>query len=161
MTRRSTDPDTTEDERGVLLRLEETGWFVNTIAPDERGPGFAYSFGLYETFRQPEIIMFGLPMDIMQQLMNNIGEAFVAGGNYEDGSTTSELLDGFACRFRLVNPGWYGTTLTWATWFYRGRNFPALQMFWPDKAGHFPWEPACSEGVRSSQPDLSIAPKQQ
>jgi hypothetical protein len=25
-------------------------------------------------------------------------------------------------------------------WFYEGVDFPALQMFWPDREGRFPWD---------------------
>jgi hypothetical protein len=45
---------------------------VNRIAVDPEGPRFASSFGLYEEFVQPEIIMFGLPDATMQQLINNV-----------------------------------------------------------------------------------------
>lgn len=48
MTLHSADPDLSEHERSVLTRLEGTGWFINNIFADERNPGFAYSFGLYE-----------------------------------------------------------------------------------------------------------------
>ena len=73
MTRHSTDSSLTEDERDVLRKRETTGWFVNEIAEDGEGPGFAYSFGLYERYRHPEIIIFGLPPDVMHQLINDIG----------------------------------------------------------------------------------------
>ncbi len=159
MTRSSADPDLTEHERSVLGRLEATGWFVNMIAADDSGPGFAYSFGLYRTFQYPEIILFGLPEDVMHQLINDIGRQLRSGSpGYWDGSESSDLLEGYRCQFRRVVPGWYKTTLTWASWFYRSSDFPALQLFWPDKAGLFPWEQGCNERVRDLQPDLRTLP---
>jgi hypothetical protein len=154
MTRHSTDSGLTEHERDVLRKLETSGWLVNKIAEDEEGPGFAYSFGLYERYRHPEIIIFGLPPDIMHRLINDIGKQVASGKGYSDGDETRDLLEDYACVFRRVNPLRYKETLTWATWFYESSYFPALQLFWPDKAGQFPWDPGCSESCRRRQPDM-------
>lgn len=155
MTRHSADPGLTEHERDVLQRLETTGWFVNKIAEDDQGPGFAYSFGLYERFQQPEIIIFGLPPDIMHRLIDDIGKLMGAGKRYNDGDETRDLLEDYACVLRRVNPLRYRETLTWTAWFYESCTFPALQLFWPDKAGRFPWDSECSASVRRRQPDLT------
>ncbi len=159
MTRRSTDADLTPHERDVLQRLELTGWFVNIIAEDERGPGFAYSFGLYERFQHPEIILFGLGGKVMHELINEIGEAVKRGHRYGEGDETSDLLaGGYPCRFKQVNPRWYPETLTWTSWFYRSTDFPALQLFWPDKQNRFPWEKGVTDSFKAAQPDLSQPP---
>ena len=75
MTRLSTDPGLTENERDVLRRLETSGWFVNRIAEDDEGPGFAYSFGLYERYQHPEIIIFGLPPDVQPDMCRSSATA--------------------------------------------------------------------------------------
>jgi hypothetical protein len=156
--RHSTDAALDEAERSVLERREEHGWFVNVIADDELGPGFAYSFGLYEEFKHPEIIVFGLPADTMQTLVNDVGSHIRAGTKYRAGDRTNDLIEGHTCIFREVNPLRYAETLTWATWFYGNRSFPALQLFWPDKQERFPWDPEFSEQLRDRQPDLSKLP---
>jgi hypothetical protein len=33
--------------------------------------------------------------------------------------------------------------LGYALWFYCGMGFPVLQVVWPDRSGHFPWDPKC------------------
>ncbi|HEY6847818.1 MAG TPA: DUF4262 domain-containing protein [Terracidiphilus sp.] len=45
---------------------------MNRIAEDPEGPRFASSFGLYEEFCHPEVIIFGIPEATMQQLINNV-----------------------------------------------------------------------------------------
>jgi hypothetical protein len=160
MTRKSSDTDLTEHEKDVLTRLEATGWFVNKVAADKIGPGFAYSFGLYDSFNHPEIILFGLPPETMHQLINDIGKQLQNGIRYADGDQTHDLLEGYVCQFGLVDRHWYKTTLTWAGWFYKSVDFPALQLFWPDKAGLFPWNPGCNERVQTAQPDLRKPPTQ-
>jgi hypothetical protein len=56
MSRRSTDLGLDKNEVRVLERREKHGWFVNIIAEDADGPGFAYSLALYEEFSHPGIL---------------------------------------------------------------------------------------------------------
>jgi hypothetical protein len=158
MARQSTDLDLNENEVSILERRERHGWFVNRIAEDAAGPGFAYSFGLYEEFSHPEIIIFGLPDETMHRLINDVGNRVRGGAKYSAGDETSDLLKGYTCAFRTVNPLQYRKTLTWALWFYGNANFPALQLFWPDKLNRFPWDPDFREQLRDRQPDLSEPP---
>jgi hypothetical protein len=59
MPRHSTDANLSESEIRVLQSRERDGWFVNRIAEDASGPGFACSSGLYKEFGHPEVIIFG------------------------------------------------------------------------------------------------------
>ena len=158
MSRRSTDPNLSEHEASVLKRREQHGWFVNSIAEDADGPAFAYSFGLYEEFGHPEIIIFGLPEATMQQLINDVGRKVQSGVKYFAGDRTSELIEDYTCAFGAVNSLQYRKTCTWTVWFYEGDSFPALQLFWPDKQGKFPWDSGFREQPRDLQPDLSQPP---
>ena len=154
MSRRLTDAGLSDSERDILKRREAHGWFVNVIAEDEVGPGFAYSFGLFEEFGHPEIIIFGLGKDTMQTLVNDMGNHIRAGTMYGDGERSDSLIEGYTCVFRNVNPIHFGDTFTWATWFYGDPIFPALQLIWPDKQGRFPWEPEFNPRLRGRQPSL-------
>ncbi len=158
MARHSTDLALSEHDKSVLQRREEHGWFVNMIAEDSEGPGFAYSFGLYEEFQHPEIIIFGLDSAIMHGVINAAGDHVRKGGRYCDGDVTEDLLEGYKCAFRQVNPLQYRETCSWAVWFYRNSDFPVLQLFWPDKSGRFPWDEGFAESLRDFQPDLSKPP---
>jgi Domain of unknown function (DUF4262) len=129
MSRHSTGANLTEHEISVLRRREQHGWFVNRIAEDASGPGFGYSFGLYEEFGHPEIIIFGLPEETMHQLINDVGKQVRSGTKYSAGDRTSDLLKGYSCEFRSVSPLQYRKTCTWTVWFYGNANFPALQLW--------------------------------
>jgi len=37
-------------------------------------PSFAYSIGLFETYRQPEVICFGLPDKLGHEIINDVAE---------------------------------------------------------------------------------------
>jgi hypothetical protein len=158
MPRHSTDASLSGHEISVLQRREQYGWFVNRIAEDASGPGFAYSFGLYEEFAHPEIIIFGLAEETMHRLINDVGKQVRSGAKYSAGDQTSDLLKGYTCAFGTVNPLQYCKTCTWTVWFYESNRFPALQLFWPDKRNRFPWEPEFDEQLRDRQPDLSQPP---
>lgn len=158
MPRLSTDPGLPEHDIKVLQLREEHGWFVMKVMEDKDSPAFAYSFGLFEEFRHPEIMIFGLDLSIMHRLINDVGGQVKRGIHYGDGAITEELLEGFPCVFRQVSPLRYRETCSWATWFYGNLSFPVLQLFWPDNKRRFPWDPGCDESVRSLQPDLSKPP---
>jgi hypothetical protein len=50
--------------------------------------------------------------------------------------------------------------LGYAIWFYRSlsKPFPAMQLIWPDKQGHFPWEAGYDERFYRLQKALYEAP---
>jgi hypothetical protein len=158
MARHSTDANLSENEINVLQRREQHGWFVNCIAEDAAGPGFAYSFGLYKEFNHPEIIIFGLPNETMHRLINDVGKQVRSGAKYFAGDHSSDLLKGYTCAFRSVNPLQYRKTCTWTVWFYENSKFPTIQLFWPDKQNRLPWEPDFREELRERQLDLSEPP---
>jgi hypothetical protein len=158
MSRHSTDLGLSDGDKSVLQRREEHGWFVNMIMGDSDRPGFAYSFGLYQEFQHPEIIVFGLDSEIMHDIINNAGDEIRKGARYCAGDVTGELLEGYNCAFRGVNALQYRETCSWAFWFYGNLDFPVLQLFWPDKRGRFPWDEGFTESMRELQPDLSQPP---
>lgn len=128
------------------------------IAEDEKGPSFAYTFGVCEEFKHPELIIYGLDPRDMHRVLNNAGKLIRAGTSYQDGDVIHDLLEGYPCAVRSVNPSWYPKTCTWTLWFYQQASFPALQLVWPDKNGRFPWDTGFDESLRSKQPHLSQPP---
>src|SRR5687768_9010194 len=81
-------PEDASDEK-VLADVEEHGWHMIGIEADEEGPAFAYTIGLYETFGQPEVILFGLDTGIMFRLLNQIGEQVREGRRFGHGSESA------------------------------------------------------------------------
>jgi hypothetical protein len=154
MPRHSTDLGLSDPDRELLRRLESHGWYVIKVGAGDAEPAFAYSLGLYERFRHPELILFGLDLDIMHQLINDAGEQIRKGHQYEDGQLYNDLLNDYPCAFRLVSREKYGSHLTYTQWFYNGSDFPALQMVWPDRNSCFPWESTFDERCRQDQPAL-------
>jgi len=65
-------PDLASTKSACFRDAEEHGWFVMKVGEDQDSPAFAYSFGLYEEFRHPEIIIFGLNLSHMHRHINNV-----------------------------------------------------------------------------------------
>ena len=154
MVRRSTDDDLSERDARLLQTLEQWGWFVTKVGGTDSEPPFAYSMGLYENFKHPEIILFGLDFEVMHRLINGAAKRIQQGQRYAERHRYDDLIEGYPCEFHKVNPSRYDGLLNYAIWYYRGEAFPALQLIWPDSAGLFPWEDGFAESVRKKQPIL-------
>ena len=142
----------TPDEK-AKSDVEELGWHVIKVAEDAAGPGFAFTIGLTHNFGHPELIVFGLPPDVMHQILNLAGDNIRAcAEKFESGMKTTELLEGYPCCFIEFPKSSYHEFLGYAIWFYKGEEFDVLQCVWPDKAGRFPWEAGVLDEFKKSQP---------
>jgi hypothetical protein len=141
-------------EQKVLADVEKFGWHVILVPDDASGPGFAFTIGLFRTYRHPEVIVFGLPQALAHQLLNVIGNDVKSGTRVGAGDRSDKYLENASCAFLDFPLRGYEQFLGYARWFYEGDEFPALQCVWPDVAGHFPWEDAAADATRTRQPIL-------
>jgi hypothetical protein len=149
-------PAVTEEdrERKLVSDIEEVGWHVIMIPEDDEGPSLAYSIGLFHNFAHPEIIIFGLDLDLMHRLINLIGEEVREGRRFADGQDATGVLEGYDVRFVAVAHRHYPEHFGCARWYYNGDDFPALQCLWPDRQGRFPTDTGYPEPLRARQPLL-------
>ena len=143
-------------DQKFLSNIETHGWVVTKVfrSAGDAGPEFAYSTGIFHGYQHAEIIIFGLDLDIMHKILNNIGNAVKAGTRFEPGNEYQEIFVRYWCQFRVVDRANYKPYLGWAIWFYENYDFPVLQCFWPDREGRYPWDPNCSPDVIEMQPLL-------
>jgi hypothetical protein len=141
-----------------LANIEQYGWVVTKVAlrVGDEGDCFGYSTGLYLRFGQPEIVMFGLALDTMHTIINSVGNQMKRGVNFVPDQDYVDLLDRYACQFRVVDKSNYTEHLGWSSWFYESHDYPTLQCFWPDMNSYFPWQSECAPGVRDLQPFLFL-----
>jgi hypothetical protein len=139
-----------EADRLLLAQVQTHGWHVLRVSSEDESTGWAFSVGLYHSFRHPEIVIFGRTTEIMHATLDRIGRDIKAGQRFEDRAECDGLIDGSTCTFRNVQPGWHEAFLGYAIWLYRGAKFPALQCIWPDGAGKYPWQ----SGFRSEWAEL-------
>lgn len=141
-----------DSDRKLLADIAEYGWHIIIIEPDDDGPGFAFSIGLFHTFEHPEILLFGLGQESAMGIINGIGAGVQHGQRFETGKQSSDVVEGFPVDFVEVPPDCYKQYVGYAVWFYESLRFPVLQCVWPDKAGIFPWEPKFNTNLLALQP---------
>jgi len=146
-----------DSHRKVVDDVEVYGWHFLGVLPEGDRPGWGYTIGLHETHQHPELIVFGLGATTMHKLLSNAVARIEEGIRFADGASDDEILERYPATFRAVHPMWFPSMVGYAGWFYEGFNFPLLQLFWPDAAGAFPWEPACNPTVAALQPRLFLA----
>jgi Domain of unknown function (DUF4262) len=141
----------------VLGDIKRVGWHVTGVfgQEHEEGPGWAFSIGLFHTFQQSEVVVFGLPFQTCMSIVNVIGLQVQAGKRYEPEVEYTDILQQpYRCAFREVDHQHYSDYVGYALWFYEDDPFPLMQCFWPDKKGLFPWDDGCDDYVKNVQPLL-------
>ena len=148
----------TEDQQeriAVQDTIDESGCQIMEIMGDNYMPPFAYTIGLFQQFDHPEIICFGLSHEVMQTLLNNAKDRIEEGEVLEAGKSYDGFLDkGIEVYFLEVDKAFYKDYLGYGNWFYDDREFPVLQMVWPDKKGHLPWNKKFDKSIEFTQPLL-------
>lgn len=149
--------DCTEEERvrKAASDIDEFGWHVVLIPEDDEGPAFAYSIGLFKSFRHPEIILFGLDHGVMHQMINLIGEEVRSGRRFLEGESSSGFLEAYDVRFVEVSQRHFPEYLGFGCRFYHDAAFPVLQCLWPDRQGRFPTDADFPESLGRRQPLLA------
>jgi len=143
-----------EDEAQTLADIDRYGWCVLKVSNDQ-GPDFAYSVGMFRTLGHPEILMFGMPLDLMHRLINDVGDHVRAGARYTAGQVSDAFLEGYDVTFRAVPTFQYEGHLGWANWLYGGTDYPVLQMVYPDRDHRWPWADGVTSTFRTHQPVLA------
>jgi len=144
------------DEEKLVRNIEEHGCHILLVGPDH--PKWAYSVGLYDRFQHPEIIIFGLKPEVAQWMINELAARIQKGERFEDGATADGFLDGdYICTTRTMADEWREPLIGYATWFYRGCDFPVVQCLWPDMEARPPWSRDFDPKYAPLQPLLYLA----
>ena len=154
MVRTLADDNLDDCDRKLLSDIDRVGWHVVMIPEEDGTPGWSFSVGLFKAFKHPEVVLFGLPLELSGEVINGIGADIQKGKRFESGQEYPDILDGVLCTFRPVVQRWYRPFLGYAGWYYRGGKCPVLQCIWPDKQQHYPCQPKFKKGWLGAQPLL-------
>lgn len=155
----SEGPSIEEQGRAAIERaradVQEHGWHVVAV-PGEGRPGFLFTIGLWETYKHPELLVFAASEDPrgFADNVNAVVQKIAAGEKLEAGKATAGAFGKFDAGVRKVLPKWYRSFLGTALGYYDSAEFPVLQLFWPDREGHYPWQSGFDESIFSFQPAL-------
>ena len=127
----------------VRADIGRFGWHCLHVYPQqcEMGVGFTYTIGLAETFHKPEIAIFGLDRKTSHAILNDCVELIRRGDTFPMDTLVSEVVAGdVKVQFKRVREDKLDACFGTAIRYYGKRRFDALVLFWPSKAGAFPWE---------------------
>jgi hypothetical protein len=117
-------------------------------------PSFAYTIGLFQTYGYPELVCFGLPLDLLHSVLWE-GKRLLDKHPKPDLATGyPDFLEGFDVRLVTVDEKRYSDYFGYAGWFYKSWDFPALQIVWPDKQSLYPWDEGFNPNWKAAQPLL-------
>lgn len=140
--------------------VREYGWSMASVI--DHSPPFQYTIGLTQTCRHPEFIVFGLEPGNAHALFSALISETRGGKSFAEPGVQTVTIGGDEHRvgLRRVHPTQHEIYLGFAMGFVRsiGRigQLEAMQAFWPDAAGKFPFEAGCDLAVYELQPRLDI-----
>lgn len=147
-------------DQEIFEIVRDHGWYAASIEDDT--PPFLYTIGLMKTWRHPEFIILGLDRDIAYEIVAALVLEIDNGRSFQ--ISTRVFLEQFdeplEIEIRPVHPSHHTRYLGFAMGFMRviGRigELDAMQVFWPDANGKFPFDSGCDEKVRHLQKRLDI-----
>ncbi|MGF6888572.1 hypothetical protein ABIA39_007907 [Nocardia sp. GAS34] len=147
------------DQR-VVDNVGMRGWGVIGIpASDADGP-WAFTVGLWHSYRVPEVAMFGMSPEKAMAMLNLVGDQVVDGARLEAGQRLDNVLtDDYQVTLRPIAESWRRPFFGTAIRYYRATpEWPVLQCVWPDRAHRFPGDAGCAPEFEQIQPRLELAP---
>lgn len=156
-----TKRDFTALEQEMIDNVVRHGWHcMNVLDPSGETEPFSYSIGFTKTCDSSECICFGLPNNLMHNMLWELFRQVEAGACLSHGKRWQGLLEGYDCiTMRATHKDLMSEYTTSAGWY--GRNVSGLgepevyQIVWPGSGdGLFPWEEGCSQDVIDAQPRL-------
>jgi Domain of unknown function (DUF4262) len=148
-----------EEEIAEIVR--EYGWYAASIS--DHDPPFLYSIGLMQTCNHPELIVFGLDGDNAHALLSGVienirtGQPFAQPGKRAVKIGEDERRVGFRTVHPTQHPLYLGFAMGYCRYIGHIGELEAVQAFWPDTDGKFPFEVGCDLEVYRLQPRLDLA----
>jgi hypothetical protein len=140
-------------------QIENYGCVIVTLASDRRAkkPALAYTVGLTERFRHPELLLFGLTRDASLVVMSTLVRVYVrpAFGVPLD-TPLPPIIEGLTL---IAKPADVERAKTHARIAYARckqvkHPFRVDQLVWPDARNHFPWHSRYDRRYATIQPPL-------
>lgn len=142
------------DDDRIISDINKYGLSVIILDATEYLPSFAYSIGLWEKFKHPEIICFGLTTSTLGGLINDVADLVKNGKTIETNRNYDNFFENGVVQFIPVDKRNYGDYFGTAIDIYDTYDFPALQFVWTDRNNKFPWEEGFDEEFTYRQPLL-------
>ncbi len=121
----------------VYDNIKNNGYHTTAILEEKNFAPFAYSTGLYENFKIPELFISGLGPNLSGQLIEKYAEKY-KNTEIPINIKIDDLSDRFPVYFIKVNNIDLEDYVLTSIKFYENKNYEYLQLIFPDLNGHFP-----------------------
>lgn len=121
----------------VYDNIKNNGYHTTAILEEKNFTPFAYSTGLYENFKIPELFISGLGPNLSGQLIEKYVEKY-KNTEVSINIKIDDLSDRFPVYFIKVNNIDLEDYVLTSIKFYENKNYEYLQLIFPDLNGHFP-----------------------
>lgn len=142
------------NDQRTLSDIEKHGLSVIIVERTDYLPSFAYSIGLWQKYKHPEIIMFSLSSSTLHAIINDVADFIKEGHPLEAGRPYDDFFEKGRAQFVNVDKRNLEDYFGYAIDFYDTFDFPALQLVWTDRTDKFPWEEGFEEEFLFKQPLL-------
>lgn len=136
----------------MIHDVQRYGWHVVELR-NSIGPSWSYTVGLWHTYRFPEVVIFGLPVDVRFDCLDSLVQGLRAGRRPVSRQLTTGLLEGAPTVLREVDPSWFHEMLELLEWASPSMP-PVTQLVWPDGRDRFPWEGGFDPELHGWQPEM-------
>lgn len=130
----------------TLDNVERFGWEAMLINSGEQRTSFAYTVGLQDTQKFPELIVVGLKSNVAHAALRYAVDAMKEGADLTKGRF-KYIVGGVEVEFRPVSQKWFRHVMCRADWYYGYSEveIPTLQLIYPDLENRFQWEDGFNE----------------
>ena len=132
--------------------IDEHGWYyIYVFDPDQKRTPFAYTIGLEESFKHPEIAIFGLKSETAHAILADIVNEIKSGRSLELHTRLEDIIGGdLDVIFKPINESAYSDYFGKAIDFYKKR-FRVQVMLWPDRFNVLPTEAGCQVTIQQDE----------
>ncbi|MES2648916.1 MAG: DUF4262 domain-containing protein [Bacteroidota bacterium] len=145
--------DCRDDDR-TKSNIKKYGLTVIILEATDYLPAFAYSIGLWKTFKHPELICFGLTTKTLHTFINDAAELVKNGQIITPNKSYHNFFKNSDTKFINVDASYLSNYFGAAINYYNSDQFSALQFVWTDRNNHFPWDNDFEEEFKYRQPLL-------
>jgi len=117
------------------------GWAAVGVFSDDEPP-WMYTVGLQATHDHPELVMYGLPLELMHNLLHDAVREIENGKRFEPGTLAGGVIKDYdVAVVKVDEPFDPRYPLNVATFFHEDDEVEAVQLVWPQADGTYPWQP--------------------
>lgn len=151
------------EDAQIANHVAAHGWCALSVTAT---PPFVYTVGLLTQQRHPEVILFGFDSATAREILASVVREIGEGHSFAERGEHPGICEGFSFVSRPVHPTQHIGYLGYAMGHVRHTRFEgelsAVQLFWPDEKGRYPFDAGCDEDVYARQPrlDISLTPSE-